>query len=81
MQPVIVKANGESRNVKNLGWLLRHAGEVNRLVAWTNGHGRYLEAFTEDGTHFMAAFGSWDILINFTRRRVFAHAAIQIQPQ
>ncbi len=77
--PMIVTANGETRSVKNLGWLLHHASEVESLhLSPRVDGGGWLDATLTDGTRYFAEFASWSVLIIWVRRRSLCHATVSL---
>ncbi len=87
MALVVRIKNGEpgAKTVRNLGWLLRHAGEVEDLVVLRQphgaGHAALLVARMEDGGSFVTRFADLSVLFDWlTRRRdLFAVHFIDLQ--
>lgn len=73
-------ADGGSRPVKNLGWLLRHSAEVESLAwasyapeaRWTNGGMQGLfSAYMRNGNVYRTSYASFQVWKSFINRPVF----------
>jgi hypothetical protein len=66
--------SGREQSVKNLGWLLRHAGEAQLIEIRANGlNGNEASLIvTGDGWTFYSPFASLLVLLEWIRRPVFA---------
>jgi len=62
----IVKPNGKSRNIANLGWLLRHKADVENVLFYDDGR---LVAFLKDGTTYHTRFASNAIRQRYISKR------------
>lgn len=81
MKTIVTKPDGTQKEVKNLGWLLRHAGEVERITLSdrTDGArcGCVLTAELGDGTLYTSPFNSLQICLEWVKRRSLRHAEIR----
>lgn len=69
--PAVFRPFALPKPVKNLGWLLRHAGEVQTLYTY----GTVLFARLDRG-FYVCGFNSATVLHKWIRRRCLAHARI-----
>ena len=80
MQALVIYPTGRTREVKNLGWLRRHASEVHtlRISARNDGArcGAVLSATLHDGTRYSVPFHSTSTLRKWIVRRCLSHAAV-----
>lgn len=76
--------DGKSKAVKNLGWLLRHAADVERFEVSTGLTGRYgggeglLNAVLSDGRKYATSFASDSLMLQWLDRPVFKGAVIRV---
>lgn len=70
MPPLVSYPNGSTRNVKNLGWLLRHASQVRAFYLHTQPH-LSLCAELEDGRAFHTTWASLSVFLDWVGRRSF----------
>ncbi len=94
MPAFVIYPDGRRRNVKNLGWLLKHAHEVKRIrffpVDRGGAYGYYdllVIAETDNGTEYHTLFGDKTIARRWFKRPSLRHAeqvwseeAIKIDP-
>lgn len=66
--------DGRTRQVRNLGWLLRHAGEVKSILCDPLPDGGMLVAVLNDGTIYRCGFRSWRVLCEWIKRPSLSHA-------
>lgn len=70
MMAYVIKPGRETIEVKNLGWLIRHARQVN-LLLWNTGS-QYkkntFSAYLEDGTIFESSYNCLDICRDWIKR-------------
>jgi hypothetical protein len=76
MSATVTYANGTTRQVKNLGWLLRHWKNVEQIqvsAPWTNAEGRLVVILGQSCAHmsYDTLFMSRAVLHNFLDRPVF----------
>jgi hypothetical protein len=82
---IVIEHDGSQREVKNLGWLLRHSAEVEwlEIQEGAQGDGCYLVAHMGTGPsserRYETPFGSYRVCWNWLQRRRLAHASIDVQ--
>lgn len=80
MKATVTKPDGKTKEVKNLGWLLSHAGKVEsiRLEDRTDGArcGCAFMAILADETIYRTAFNSVELARKWVKRRCLKHAVI-----
>lgn len=70
----VIRPDGQVRRVKNLGWLLRHWKEVNRIQVRENDNpddDAYLVAHMDDGSLYRTGWACRDVCFDWLRRPVF----------
>jgi len=85
MSTYLVKFNGESKPVKNLGWLLRHWKEVDFICITKLRDGRgwmrvFLKRPKRDGVfYYFATWESWELCVQWVHRPVLRGVPVVIQ--
>lgn len=67
------------RTVKNLGWLLRHAGHLDAICLTRHSYGATLTAsgsYNDLAFTYIADFASWDVARRWVRRPSLAHVIL-----
>lgn len=76
MATLIKNNNGQVKNIKNLGWLVRNSSRVKELEVvklYTEAYKAELVAYMDNGDRYGQFFSSWDVLWNWltTRRSLY----------
>ena len=89
-QPSTVNySDGTTRGVKNLGWLMRHAAVVTRIIIIPQGEGgatmiAELEKSNRRGlrypTRYVTGWADFTLAVQFAGRRLFRAAKLRIEP-
>lgn len=75
----VIRPDGSERKVKNLGWLLRHWRDVDRLTIKTfPTHAAVLTAHMRDGTRYVTGWASTDVMVEWLHRPVFYCTRVRI---
>jgi hypothetical protein len=75
MKPWVVCPNGPAKRVKDLGWLLRHAADVERITVILQQSGQWdchLYAYLKDGRSYSCGWASRRVCRDWLRRPRFA---------
>lgn len=84
----VITPDGRRTPVKNLGWLLRHAADVERIEFTTDApHGTFwtaenyiLTATLRDGTRYVTPFASAEVFRQWVQRPSLAHVDVAYGP-
>lgn len=74
----ITKPDGTERKVKNLGWLLRHWKEVERIYVTTfpTQPAAVMRVIMRDGTVYRTGWASVDVLVAWLHRPTFYNTTV-----